>query len=247
MNGFTDAPSIKPNHAHGTWLELFWSKFNWTVHFLLAVFRFRFIACIQIQSFNGRFILLHLSTLPRSDFPGSHGAKKHYRLVLFWARVLESFYFLMFSFMACANLATSPKRLETELTNITGRHFCSFPVFCIEHSFIYFIYFLLSEFFPLFVCFDILWQLATVQARDSTRDRDANSSRKWRHLVRFFAGETSWALALSLAFAAENIKNLPLGLRAREQISARLVGKSNSTTTRTANLVPVKRENWMAV
>ena len=32
--------------------------------------------------------------------------------------------------------------------------------------------------FPLFVCFDILWQLATTNARDNTRDRDANSSRQ---------------------------------------------------------------------
>ena len=35
--------------------------------------------------------------------------------------------------------------------------------------------------------------------------------------MRFFAGETSRALALSFAFAAENIKNLPLALRAREK------------------------------
>ena len=164
-------PKKRPNrcalyYSHGTWLELFWSKFNWTVCFLLAVFRFRFIACIQIQSFSGRFILLHLSTLPRSDFPGSHGAKKHYRLVLFWARVLESFYFLMFSFMAYANIATSPKRLETELTNITGRHFRSLPVFCIEHSFIYLIYFLLSEFFSV-IC--LFWH--TLTARDGTGSR----------------------------------------------------------------------------
>ena len=58
-----------PITPHETWLELFWSKFNWTVYFLRAVFRFRFIACIQIQSFGGRFIFLHLSTLPKSDFP----------------------------------------------------------------------------------------------------------------------------------------------------------------------------------
>ena len=103
-----------PITPHETLLELFWSKFSWTVYCLRAVFRFRFIACIQIQSFSGRFIFLHLSTLPRSDFPGSLGAKKHYRLVLFWAHALQSCYFFMFSFMAYANLATSPKRLDTE-------------------------------------------------------------------------------------------------------------------------------------
>ena len=45
--------------------------------------------------------------------------------------------------------------------------------------------------------------------------------------MRFFAVETSRAPALSLAFAAENKKNLRLKLRAREKIWARLVGKSN--------------------
>ena len=75
------------------------------------------------------------------------------------------FLFFMFSFMVHASLATiltnlnstdegpGPKRLETEHTNITRRHFCSLPFFCIEHSFIYFIYFLLSEFFPLIYLF----------------------------------------------------------------------------------------------
>ena len=85
------------------------------------------------------------------------------------------FIFFRFSFMANRNLAMSPKRLESELTNITRRHFCSLPVFHIEHSFISF---LLSEFFPLFVCFDILWQLATRHAHNNTRDRDANTSRQ---------------------------------------------------------------------
>ena len=45
----------------------------------------------EIQSFLGRFIFLYLSTLPRPDFPGSHGVGKHYLLVLFWARALQSF------------------------------------------------------------------------------------------------------------------------------------------------------------
>ena len=79
-----------PITPHETWLELFWSKFNWTVYFLRAVFRFLFIACIQIKRFRGRFIFPHLSNLPRSDFPGSHWAKTHYRLALFWARARQN-------------------------------------------------------------------------------------------------------------------------------------------------------------
>ena len=205
-NGFTDAPSIKPYHA--SW------NVTWTV---LIQIRFCFIACIQIQSFRGRFIFLHLSTLPRSNFPGSHGAKKHYRLVLFRARVLQSLFH--FSFMAYVNRTTSLKNLETELTNITRRHFCSLPF--LYWTFFYLLYlftFSYRNFFPLFVCFDILWQLPTTHTRDHTRDRNANSSRQndvtW---CDFFTGKTCLALALSLAFAAENIKNLPLRLRVREK------------------------------
>ena len=80
--------------------------------------------------------------------------------------------FFMFPFMAYGNLTMSPKCLESELTNITRQHFCSLPIFHIEHSFIYF---LLSKFFPLFVCFDILWQLAMIHAHDNTRGRDINT------------------------------------------------------------------------
>ena len=137
---------------------------------------FSWTVLIQIRSFSGPFIFLHLSTSPRSDFPGSHGVKKtltnlfcfkhaHYKVLIFF----------MFSFMAYGNLAKSLKRLESELTNVTRWHFCSLPIFHIEHSFIYF---LSSEFFPLFVCFDKLWQLATIYAHDNTRDRDVNTLRQ---------------------------------------------------------------------
>ena len=63
------------------------------------------------------------------------------------------FSFSLFSFMAYGNLATSLKRPESELTNIIRRHFCSLPVFRIEHFFIYFIWFLLSELFPVICLF----------------------------------------------------------------------------------------------
>ena len=117
----------------------------------------------------------------------------------------------MFSFTAYANLATSPKCLKFELTNITRRHFCSLPVFCIKHSFVYF---LLSDFFPLSVCFDILWQLATTHARDNTRDRDANSSRLFDAI--FCRGNKSSSRSLA-RFSRRKHKNLPLALRAREK------------------------------
>ena len=72
-------------------------------------------------------------------------------------------FFLMFSFMAYTNLETSPKRLETELTNIARPQFCSLPVLNIPLFTLF--TFSYRNFFPLFVCFDILWQLATTHAR----------------------------------------------------------------------------------
>ena len=106
-NGFTDALSIKPDHS--TW-NMTWVLIQILlscVAFFPAVFRFSCFTCIPIQSFSGLLFFLHFSTLPRPDFPGSHGAGKHYRLVLFWARALQSFYIFnfMFSFMAYANFA----------------------------------------------------------------------------------------------------------------------------------------------
>ena len=83
----------------------------------------------------------------------------------------------MFSFMAYANLAMSPKRLETELTNIRRPHFCSLPVFSIEHSFIYFIYLLLWRFFPWFNC--LFWH--TLTGCENRRTRQL--TRKLRKIV----------------------------------------------------------------
>ena len=85
-----------PITPHGTWLELSWSNFNWTVYFFAGCISIRFIACIQIQSFSGCFIFLHLSTLPRSDFPGTHGAKKITYLFCFERAHYKVYIFLCF-------------------------------------------------------------------------------------------------------------------------------------------------------
>ena len=170
------------------------------------------MACIQIQSsYSGRFIFLHLSTLPRPDFPGSHGAKKHYRLVLFWARALQSFYFCAFLHGACKP-ATIFTYLKPE-TSGDWTHkiwqdgtFFHYPFFVLNIPF-YLLYFLslIGILFPLFVCSDILWQLATTHAtgtqivRAKMTSLDAISCRGNK--------SSSRSLALSLAFAAQNKKS----------------------------------------
>ena len=138
------------------------------------------MACIQIQSsYSGRFIFLHLSTLPRPDFPGSHGAKKHYRLVLFWARALQSFYFLCFlswRMQTCNDSyvleARNVWRLNSQ--NMARRHFFSLPFFCIEHFLLFTLFSFSYLNFVSVIC--LFWR--TLTARDDTRDRDANSSRQ---------------------------------------------------------------------
>ena len=183
MNNFTDAPSIKPDHAtlNVTWTVLIQIRLN-CVFFegCIPPTPLRFMACIQIQSsYSGRFIFLHLSTLPRPDFPGSHGAKKHYRLVLFWARALQSFYFLCFlawRMQTCNDFYVLEARYVWRLNsqNMARRHFFSLPFFCIEHSLLFTLFSFSYLNFVSVIC--LFWH--TLTARDDTRDRDANSSRQ---------------------------------------------------------------------
>ena len=225
-----------PITPHETWLELFWSKFNWTVYFLQAYFDFFLSPVFKYKALVG-----DLSSFIRALYQGriflTATEQKRYRLVLLWAHALQSFYFFMFCFMAYANLATiltylnstyeglGPKHLETELTNITRRHFCSLPVFCIEHFFIYFTYFLSSEFFSRYL-FVLIYldgsRRHTHATTHSTRTQIVRA--KMTSLDGFFAGKQ-----VELTFVAENIKNLPLALsHARERIWGRLVGKSRA-------------------
>ena len=115
--------------------------------------------------------------------------------------------------MAYANLATSPKCLETELTNITRRHFCSLPVFLYWTCLC-----LLSLFgFPLSVCFDILWQLATTHARNKHATGTQIVRAKMTPLAAIFCrGNKSSSRSLA-RFCRRKHKILPLALRAREE------------------------------
>ena len=68
--------------------------------------------------------------------------------------------------------------------------------------------------------------------------------------MRFFVVETSRAPALSLIFCRRKQKYLPLALRAREKIWARLVGKSNClyfTYLHALNLRAYVHENYATV
>ena len=236
MNDFTDAPSIKPDHAtlNVTWTVLIQIRLNCVFFEGCIPPPLRFMACIQIQSsYSGRFIFLHLSTLPRPDFPGSHGAKKHYRLVLFWARALQSFYFLCFlswRMQTCNDSyvleARNVWRLNSQ--NMARRHFFSLPFFCIEHSLLFTLFSFSYLNFVSVIC--LFWH--TLTARDDTRDRDANSSRQNDVTWRDFLQGKQVELSLSRSLLPHKTKNLPLALSARENNWAGLVPKSTQRPTK---------------
>ena len=83
---------------------------------------------------------------------------------------------------------------------------------------------------------DLFWH--TLTARDDTRDREANSSRQNDVAGGDFlrGKQVEHATALSLAFAAAKIKNLPLALE--KKIGAWLLGKSIDDGARRSN-------NWL--
>ena len=149
--------------------------------------------------------------------PGVFLRKKHYRLVLFYARALQSFYFLCFlswcmqalqRFLCIwTPLMKGPARNVWRLNTQTSQEgtFVHYPFFVLNIPLFTLFSFSYRNFFPLFICFDILWRLVTTHATGTQIVRA-----KWRHLMRFFAGKTSRALAFSLVVAAENTKNLPL-------------------------------------
>ena len=143
--------------------------------FLQAVFRFRFIACIQIQNFSGRFTF-PFEYFTKASLSWQPWSEKTLPIRFVLSTRTTAFIFI-FSFMVYANPATilmylnsndegpGRKRPKTEFTNITRPSFFFVTLFCIEHSFIYlFTHFLFLKLFPSFVYFDILWQVATTHA-----------------------------------------------------------------------------------
>ena len=141
-----------PITPHETCLELVWSKFKLNCVFFGLYFDFVLSPVFKYKALVG-VLSSSIEYFTKVGFSWQPLSEK------------QKFFIFYVFFHANTNLATSPKRLETELTNIPRWHFCSLPVFCIEHSFIYFS-FLLSELFSV-IC--LFWH--TFTARDDTRTR----------------------------------------------------------------------------
>ena len=101
-----------PITPHETLLELFWSKYEALVGLLSSSIWVLHQGLIFLAAMEWKNILRNL-------FCFKH---VHYKVLIFFK----------FSFMAYGNLATSPKRLESELTNVTRWHpffILSIPLF----------------------------------------------------------------------------------------------------------------------
>ena len=134
------------------------------VFFLRCFFRFRFIACIQIRSVSRRLSASIWVLYQGRSFLATTERKNITNLSCFKRAHNKVFVFFMFCSMGYANLSTCPKRLQTELTNITDGTFVHYPFFVLNIPLFTLLTFSYRNFFPIFVCFEIFWQLATTHA-----------------------------------------------------------------------------------
>ena len=148
----------------------------WTVYFVRAVFRFRFIACIDLYS-NTKlwwaFYLPPFAFFTKLGFFWQPCSEKRLPTCFVWSARTTKF-FVLFCFLSW-RMQTLPRarnvwRLNSQISHGTCVHY---PFFVLNIPLCNFSY---RNFFPLFVCFDILWQLATIHKRDNTCGRNANRS-----------------------------------------------------------------------
>ena len=107
------------------------------------------------------------------DFPGTHGLKKHYRLVCFKRAHFKVFVFLRFLSWRMQTFQRAQKvwRLNSQISQ--DGTFVYYPFLVLNILLFTLFTFSYRNFFLLFVCFDIGWQLVTTHACNNTPDRDA--------------------------------------------------------------------------
>ena len=139
------------------------------------------------------------------------------------ARTIKSFCFVLFSFMAYANLVTSPKSLETELTNITRRHFC----FVLNIPYLLYLLSLIGIFSVICLFWHTLTACDDTRTRHGTRNSDANSRAKTTTLYAIFCrGNKSSSCSLARFCRRKHKKSTARASRSGKNW-AQLVGKSS--------------------
>ena len=140
-------------------------SFVWTrVLIQLCIFCGLYFDCIQIQSFSGHFNFLHLSTLPRSDFPGSQGAKQRYRLVLFrWVRA-KFLVFYVFFYGVCK--PCNEPETSGDWTHKYHKAALLLITLSLYWTFLYLLY-LLSLYIGIFSVICLFWENATTHTTET--------------------------------------------------------------------------------
>ena len=127
---------------------------------LLPVFKYKALVGVSSSSIW----VLYQSRI----FPCSHGAKKHHRLVLFWARTLQSFYYFFYVFFHGACKPCNEPETSGDWSHKYHKTALLFITRYLYETFLY-----LLSLIGIFSVICLFWH--TLTARD-TRDRDANSS-----------------------------------------------------------------------
>ena len=130
-----------PIMPHETWLELFSSNFKIELRIFCGLYFdsvlspvFKYKALVGVLSSSNW--LLYQGRI----FLAAFGAKKTLPscttiFIFIFFHCVRKLCNDSFVHLNSTVEGPGPKHLETELTNITRRHFCSSPVFCIKHSF----------------------------------------------------------------------------------------------------------------
>ena len=131
----------------------------------------------KYKGFSGRFIVPHLGNFPRSDFPGSHREKKTGLFCFERAHYKVLYFFYVFTLRGVCKPSNEPET-SGDWTHKYQKTALSVITRFLYWTFLYSLYLPMEVFFrDLIVCFDILWQAATTDARDNSRESYANSSR----------------------------------------------------------------------
>ena len=193
-----------PIMLHETWLELFWSKFNWSVYFLRAVCRFRFNCLFKYKAI--------VDVLSSSIWVLYHGliflASTEQRNItdLFCFERDHCKAFIFFSFMAFHDVC---KPCDEPKTSEDWTHKYHKTAFLFVTRFLYWIFlYLLSLIAIFFHYFFLFWHTLTVRDETCTRQHMWQGLKwlapKWHQWCDILQGEQV-ELSLSRSLLPQNI------------------------------------------
>ena len=221
MNGFTDALSINPDHTtwNVTWTVLTQIQLNCvffagyiSIFVLSPVFKYKALVCV-LPSFIW---VLYQGWI----FLGPTEWKNITDLFCFKRVHFKVFVFLCFLSWRMQTFQRAQKvwRLNSQISQ--DGTFVYYPFFVLNILLFTLFTFSYLNFFLLFVCFDIRWQLETTHACNNTPDRDAILRAKMTSLDAIFCrGNKSSSSSLARFCRRKHKKSNAQALRAWKNLS----------------------------